>query len=61
MGRGARRLVCFAFRVLHPGEIVHGWARWAASLVSVPLKASHVTATWATSLVSLSAVAAVAS
>lgn len=52
MGRTARRLVCFAFRVLHPGEVAQGWARWVQGWVSAPLRVGQTTATWAVSLVS---------
>jgi len=50
MGRGARRLVCFAFRVLHPGEVTQAWGRWAARAAAAPLVATRTTATWAASL-----------
>jgi len=50
MGRTARRLVCFAFRVLHPGEVAQGWARWVQGWVSAPLRVGQTTATWAVSL-----------
>ena len=50
MGASARRLVCFAFQLLHPGEVAQSASRWAFGWLRWPWQVAHATSSWGVSL-----------